>query len=84
MTLDVNKGYLRFNPSFDTSQVQIVQSLIIASAGSGNGYKLVFKGPRESVNRALDLFEYKPLCPFDVDNTMNVKITASPAEGSST
>jgi hypothetical protein len=81
----VNKGYLRFNPSFDQTKIQVVQSLILSASGAAsNGFKLVFKGNRDSVNQALDLFEYKPLCPFDVDNTLNVRITASPAEGSST
>lgn len=48
-----------------------------------NGYKLVFSGNKDSANKALDLFEYKPLCPFDVDNTLNVQITGSPSQGSS-
>ena len=33
------------------------------------------------MNSALDLFEYKPQCPFDTDNTLKVKITAYPPEG---
>jgi len=57
-----------------------VQQLITGTAG----YKLVFSGTKDSVNRALDLFEYKPVCPFDADNTLNVQVTASSSEGSST
>ena len=72
----MNKGSLKFNPSFDSTKIQVVTS---ASDATSTGYKLVFKGNRESINQALDLFEYKPLCPFDVDNNLNVKITASPA-----
>jgi hypothetical protein len=47
-----------------------------------NGFKLAFRGDLEGVNQAMDLFEYRPLCPFDVDNTLSVKITAGPSKES--
>lgn len=37
-----------------------------------------------SVNEALELFEYKPICPFDTDNQLTVKITATPENGKGT
>ena len=38
----------------------------------------------KEANDALDLFEYKPLCPFDSDNKLTVKITAMPLNGKGT
>jgi len=75
VSLEVNKGSLRFNPACIQSSVQIT---------SNTGSKLVFTGGKDAVNRALDLFEYRPLCPFDSDNTLTAAITASPNDGSST
>ena len=38
----------------------------------------------DSANNGLDLFEYKPNCPFDIDNELTVEIKASPITGTGT
>ncbi len=41
-----------------------------------DGYKLEFSGKLIDINEALDLFEYKPICFSDTDNTLTVNIIA--------
>lgn len=82
ISLEVNKGILRLNPAYDKSSVQITQQTAIVNKDTkAQGYQLQFRGGLDYVNAALDLFEYKPQCPFDSDNTLSVKITAYPPEG---
>eukprot|EP00347_Sterkiella_histriomuscorum_P022128 403331584 len=82
INLEVNKGVLRLNPSFDKSTISITQnSAVVDQNTKTQGYQLQFKGNLYDVNAALDLFEYKPACPFDTDNSLNVKITAYPKNG---
>ncbi|CDW91272.1 UNKNOWN [Stylonychia lemnae] len=84
VSLEVNKGILRLNPEFDKDLVSITQNSVLYNKDTKiQGYQLQFRGPLNGVNEALDLFEYKPLCPFDLDNTLSVRITAYPVNGQS-
>lgn len=53
-------------------------------ASQTGGYVLQFKGDIYSVNRGLQMFEYKPTCPFDAKNQLTVNITATPDNGKGT
>lgn len=64
--LKVNYGTLAFDSAFDQSKISITTD----ETYDTDGYELTFTGTLADVNEALDLFEYKPICPFDTDNIL--------------
>jgi len=71
--MEVDQGSLRFNPSFNINSILLMES---RPNEDGAGFILKFSGPKDQVNDALNLFEYKPICPFNTDNEFKVLITA--------
>lgn len=60
---------LRLNPNFDQKRVLVTENTVVNTGSTSSyGYRLQFKGGLKEVNDALDLFEYKPECPFENNN----------------